>query len=146
VFQCIIPAAPLPLEAKTSAMHNAYMRCARRPHARHARARTTTDYATPRTPSLTLTTGAPSFCHGKHSKFVRPAPRYVTASNLFRYTMLLILKRARTSTKRCMLVFVKPGADISRGCALAVIAYTFLLTHLTLPFVDRFMTVLSPSN
>jgi hypothetical protein len=28
-----------------------------------------------------------------------------------------------------MLVTVKLGADISRGCALAVIAYTFLLTH-----------------
>ena len=43
------------------------------------------------------------------------------------------------------LVSTKPGADFSRGCALLVIRLAFLLTHPTLPFVDRFMLVLSPS-
>jgi hypothetical protein len=33
-----------------------------------------------------------------------------------------------------------------RGCALSVIRPAFLLTHPTLPFVGRFVTVLSPST
>jgi hypothetical protein len=35
--------------------------------------------------------------------------------------------------------------SFSRGCALSVIKPALLLTH-PLPFVDRFMTVLSPSK
>jgi hypothetical protein len=46
--------------------------------------------------------------------------------------------------KRYMLVFLKLAADSSRGCALSVISPAYLLTHPTLPFVDRFMPVLSP--
>src|SRR5215208_3085456 len=48
--------------------------------------------------------------------------------------------------KRCMLALAKSRADFSRWCALPVIRPAYLLTHPTLPFVDRFMPLLSPSK
>lgn len=45
-----------------------------------------------------------------------------------------------------MLASVILGANFSIGCALSVIRPAFLLTHPHLPFVDRFMAVLSPSK
>jgi len=45
-----------------------------------------------------------------------------------------------------MLGLLKPGADFSRRCALSVIRAAFLLTYPTLPFVDRFMLLLSQSK
>ena len=45
-----------------------------------------------------------------------------------------------------MLVFEILGADFSRGCALSVIRSALLLTHPTLPFVGRFMPLLSASK
>jgi hypothetical protein len=48
--------------------------------------------------------------------------------------------------KRCMLVSLKMDADFSRGCVLSVVRPAFFLTHPTLPFVDRFMPVLSLSK
>jgi hypothetical protein len=45
-----------------------------------------------------------------------------------------------------MLVSLKLVADFSRGRALSVIRPAFLLTHPTLPFVDRFMPLLSLSK
>jgi hypothetical protein len=38
---------------------------------------------------------------------------------------------------RCMLVFTNPTADFSAGCALPIIARSFLVTHpITLPFAN----------
>jgi len=45
-----------------------------------------------------------------------------------------------------MLASLKSGADVSRVCALSVIRAAFLLTHPTLPYVDRFKPLLSASN
>jgi hypothetical protein len=45
-----------------------------------------------------------------------------------------------------MLVSPKLVADFSRGCALSAIRPALLLTHPTLPFVDRFMPVLTASK
>jgi hypothetical protein len=45
-----------------------------------------------------------------------------------------------------MHVAAKLVADFSRGCALSMIRPAFLLTHPTLPVMDRFMTVLSASK
>jgi len=45
-----------------------------------------------------------------------------------------------------MLASLKLVADFSAGCALSGIRPAFLLTHPSLPFVDRFMLLLSPSK
>ena len=45
-----------------------------------------------------------------------------------------------------MLVSVELGVAFSKGCPLSVIRPAFLLTHPTLPFVDRFMPVPSASK
>ena len=82
-----------------------------------------------RAPACSRSQRRTGICHKIYRMLARLAPMYFTPSNPSKHAMLLILKITRTSTKRCMLIFVKPGADISRRCALAVIAYTFLLTH-----------------
>jgi hypothetical protein len=41
---------------------------------------------------------------------------------------------------------LETGRGFFEGCALSVIRPAFLLTHSTLPFVDRFRPVLSVSN